>query len=409
MNKRRRFLTALGISGGTLFTYSYFRGLRYPPFVFEPRPPVDRISEQSFEADLDKLIFTGNSKQQATFRAFAPEPNLSLKPKSSAPFSFTVRNLAEDAALEIISHETLVIEENIKGINREIRITPSDDLQNIKLNWKLPALENYTFASIGDTGGDKELEWCLLRAKQLGARFLLHLGDINYQPGDYPRAIELFNNAPLPCYVAIGNHDFHEDGIVYKQFLNKIGPLNSVFTIGKTRFANIDTATAFFPLKGGLRGKLFKYLKQTNSDDLTTIAYTHEPLFDPIEGESHYIDGRFQRSWFIKSLKEAGAFTLLSGHIHVFARQDCEGIDNIIVGQGLGHQDLITNRDYSKMAIGSVDATGKVEFSFHNLGMPMNWHCHPRSDYVKESLANSEHADAIKEIQAACNKSDAQN
>ena len=43
--------------------------------------------------------------------------------------------------------------------------------------------------------------------KQLGAQFLLHLGDLYYQPNDDLNVARTLSSAPLPTYAAIGNHD----------------------------------------------------------------------------------------------------------------------------------------------------------------------------------------------------------
>ena len=273
------------------------------------------------------------------------------------------------------------------------------------LRWQLPKLATYSFAAIGDTGGDQELAWCIQRAHQLGARFMLHLGDFNYQAGDYQRSIDLFDQAPLPIYVSIGNHDFHDSGLLHSEFRRNIGPLNHAFAIGKTRFANLDTAASMLPYGAGHRGALLESLRNTRLGFTDTVAFTHRPLVDPSDDSTHDIGSVGERDWLIESLKQAGASTLLSGHIHIYNRVSYDGIENFIVGQGLGHQDLIVNRDYSKILIGEVDTDGRVSYHPEPLAMPMNLHCHPRSDVVKQSLVAAEHYPAIEAIQRACKTS----
>ena len=109
--------------------------------------------------------------------------------------------------------------------------------KDVELHWQVPFKDEFTFASIGDSGGNHELSWCLKRSAELGAEFLLHLGDFNYQDGDYERAIDLFHNAPIPCYITIGNHDFHDSGLLHHQFTDYLGPFNSVFSLGNVRFS----------------------------------------------------------------------------------------------------------------------------------------------------------------------------
>jgi predicted phosphodiesterase len=403
--KRRSFL-ALGATAAGVTAYSMHRGLRMPPLRWEPRAPRDHFLLPWGRIKADGLIKSQtelSASTDYTLRAFIPEPEISLRAKQEHLATITVTNIAPDAELLLDPVALKKVDEVRSGITRTIRAKLSPD-SSVNLKWQLPPQEPYRFAAIGDTGGGLELEWCIQRAAQLKAKFLLHLGDFNYQQGDYANTIRLLNQAPLPCYVAIGNHDFHDEVTDFPQFLENIGPLNSHFVIGNTRFANIDTGASFLPASGGLRGDLFTQLAQDTTPYASNIAFTHRPLFDPIEGSDHDIGNNRERNWLIKALQDNNFDTLLSGHIHIHARDSIGGIDNIIVGQGLGHQDLITDSDYSKMAIGKVDEKGHTSFEFAPLAMPMELHCHPRNDVVKESLVDAPHADKIRAIDAACQR-----
>lgn len=404
LSKSALGLVGLGVSGG-LALYSYQRGLRLPTLHWDPLQPTSEFLltgiKRAFGTD---LIQTSNSQTQAdaSFRAFAPEPTLSLQSLKPQTLRFRINNVIADAELRLDADRKTTFTEQRNGTRRDVVIELNAN-QKVVLNWKLAKQQSYSFASIGDSGGDKELDWCLKRAHALGARFLLHLGDFNYQSGDYERAIELFNNSPLPVYITIGNHDFHENGAIYGQFLREIGPLNNSFAIGKTRYANIDTAANFLPYAAGQRGNLFEQMQQ-QAGFTDTVAFTHRPLHDPApEADSnHDIGSSGERDWLVHSLKQVGAPTLLSGHIHIYDRSDFNGIDNIIVGQGLGHQDLIVGHDYSKLAIGQVDADGKVTYTTADLAMPMDIHCHPRVDPVKDSLRAGPNQELIETIEKAC-------
>ena len=405
MKKRRHFLKALGVSGIAAATYSYFRGIRIPPLIWEPNalPTKFTVKGSQFESsDVIQSKAQVISDADISFRAYRPEPLIKIQVKQSSRLRLSVNNIAQDAVLQLNTQDEPRVFETIDGITRIIEI--ANGSQNpVVLRWKLPQLSNFHFAAIGDSGGDQELAWCIHRANTLGARFLLHLGDINYQTSDYRTAIELFNRAPIPCYVSIGNHDFHDFGSQQKQFTDDIGPLNHQFTLGNTRFINLDTASNTLPYAAGNRGRLFAQLIG-NQRQLNTIAFTHRPLFDPREGESHDIGSDGERDWLINMLHKTQTSSLLSGHIHTFARDTIGGIDNIIVGQGLGHQDLLTNSDFSKMAIGKVTESGDVQFEFLPLSMPMEMHCHPRTDEVKQSITDPAHTAMLAEIEDACSR-----
>ncbi len=400
-NTRRRILQAAGLAGASLAAYSYHRGIRFPSIAWEPPAIAKKWSLGNSDLNIEDLIASKIGKDTGVFRAFAPEPEIAIRSRSAQLINLTIRNIFPEA--QLVSSADTQIDERIDGINRFLTITTKAESE-IKLHWQLPNLGSYKFAAIGDTGGGKELAWCIHRAKQLGASFLLHLGDFNYQAGDYASTISLLNDAPLPCFVSMGNHDFHDKGMVYHQFLSEIGPFNNQFSIGKTRFINIDTAANILPYAAGHRGNLMQTAIAQRDAYADTVAFTHRPLHDPLENSTHDIGSSGERDWLVKKLTQANIKTLLSGHIHIFDRRSVFGIDNIIVGQGLGHQDLLTNSDYSKMALGVVAEDGKVSFQFPGLAMPMDMHCHPRTEPVKKELRKGSYAQLISDIDKACGK-----
>lgn len=399
---RRKILQSVAIASLGLAGYSVHRGVRLPTLHWGPSKLNNRFEiGANVRANGSDLISTSKQvDQDASFRAFAPEPTLKIEFRNSSEIAVGINNIASDASLRNTSTGTSVSEE-VHGINRVLKIR-GKARQSTQLSWELPKLKQYSFASIGDTGGGQELAWCLQRAQALGARFLLHLGDFNYQPGDYQRSIDLFRNSPIPVYVSIGNHDFHTSGAIYGNFLNEIGPLNNSFSIGQTRYVNIDTAANILPYSAGQRGDVVRGLAK-DSRFVDTVAFTHRPLHDPLTQSDHDLGSEGERDWLIKHLKQANIKTLLSGHIHIYDRRDFNGIDNIIAGQGLGHQDLIVNDiSHSKMVIGSVDAQGRVSYATASLSMPMEMHCHPRTTPVKESLTSPERVELIQRINKQC-------
>jgi len=405
MFTRRKILIGAGLSSLGLGSYIYSRGLRLPTLHLDPLAPNNTFSlsdgTQVIGSDVIQTPNRAESPltQHGHFRAFAPQPTLTLISSESTRVTFTIDNVSPEAELQTgIQHDA--INEQISKTSRQLSIELKAN-QTVDLAWQLSKLNEYTFASIGDTGGDKELDWCIERAAQLGAKFLLHLGDFNYQEGDYDRSVQAFNNSPIPVYVSIGNHDFHDDGAIYPQFLREIGPLNNTFNIGKTRFANIDTAANVLPYAAGQRGAMFKRM-MSDANYTDTVCFTHCPLHDPDPESHHDMGSAGERDWLINAMKKVGAKTLLSGHIHIYHRSEFNGIDNIIAGQGLGHQDLLINADASKMVLGHVDQNGAVSYTAEPLAMPLEAHCHPRIDPVKESLRGGEHSELVKILDKVC-------
>jgi len=405
---RRQFIfgglvasSALGFGG-----YAYHRGVRVPPFHLEPRSAIEnniQIGSTTMRSQ-HLLPLPDTNSEQSHWRMLAPQASLEVTCAKRTTLELSFSNVSLKAKLQVQNAD---VEYQGAGTHQLVKLNIEAGKSAI-LQWRWPSTEQFRFAAIGDSGGDQELKWCIDRAHQLGADFLLHLGDFNYQAGDYERAVNYFNTAPLPVYVSIGNHDFHENGGVYRRFLNEIGPQNSYFDLGGFRFLNLDTAAGFFPLSGGNRGRLFTELNQQQPRN--TIAFTHCPLVDPAsldtpdQATDHDVGSERERRWLAEQLRGIGALTLLCGHIHIRDRRSVRGLDQIIVGQGLGHQDLIVGADHSKIAIGEVDAQGTLAIEMDDLAMPMNQHCHPRTDPVKKSLRGGEHDALIQSVERACSE-----
>ena len=203
---------------------------------FEHRPSASQLETAAASAELEHAIYVERKSNSALpnpsirLRAIAPEPSIRLTAKLKGKLAFVLNNVATDAILQASGDTSLSIHETIDGISRHLEVDLAPG-QAIHLSWKLAEQDSSKFAVIGDSGAGKELEWILHRAADLGAQFLLHLGDFNYVKGEYDRAIELFNDAPFPCYVSIGNHDYNDSGLIYQQFINEIGPMNHSFNL----------------------------------------------------------------------------------------------------------------------------------------------------------------------------------
>ena len=394
--KRRTLLKITGAAGIGTLGYCLYTGLRFPPLMFSI-PPVDKqrkIGAQ--QVSLTDAIFMPQAENEIHLRAYAPEPIVEINPEKSEQILIRLNNVHPDNVLEI-SGATLV-SETINGITRDI-ICDVKQQEPANLKWSFADYEQYDFASIGDTGGGPELDWCLQRAHQLGAKFLLHLGDFNYAPGEYDKAVKKFYNAPLPCYVTIGNHDFHDDGSIYQQFQQEIGALNNQFVLGDIRFVNIDTAANFFPVASGPRGELVRKLVAEKGKYRDTVLFTHRPLTDPRPNETHDIGGIGEIPWLSKSLNAAGIDRMLCGHIHIQSEIEYEGILNMIAGQGIGHQDFLTDKPISKILVGTVKKGQKVKYKWQDLNMPVLMHCNMRNMEVLEATNQLE---LKKKIEEAC-------
>ncbi|MFT7527995.1 MAG: hypothetical protein ACI9LY_003155 [Arenicella sp.] len=372
---RRRFLVAGAVAGTALYVNQ--RGLRYPRMGFEHRPPAKQFDSVSALVTLEHAIFVEQKTDpQLKLRAIAPEPLIELSAKLQGKLTIDLNNVAPSAILHVSGDTAVSVHESIEGINRQLEIDLMPG-QSINLSWKLAQQDGAQFAVIGDSGAGKELEWILHRAENLGAQFLLHLGDFNYVEGEYDRAIELFNKAPFPCYVSIGNHDYNDSGLIYQQFINEVGPMNHSFNIAGTRFANIDSAADFFPASSGQRGFLFDRLLEDNTQYTDQVFFTHRPFYDVREGEDHVIGGLGEIRWLKQQIKQSGCDNLLTGHVHHSAETDLDGLRQWTVGEGLGFEDILKKTQVAQLLMGTVEQGRKVAYQWAALEMPWLSHLSP--------------------------------
>ncbi|GHA05386.1 hypothetical protein GCM10008090_13710 [Arenicella chitinivorans] len=378
MASRRSFLLASGMAAAGL-GYSYHRGLRYPRLSLEPRALDSALNTQGAQLRLTDLVAikqrSSNSSVNFTLRAVTPTPSLHLLTQGTQ-LEVEINNVLPNAKLRVQTQAKSDIQEQIDGINRRLKIS-SKSHDEITLSWEHGLDDGFDFAVIGDTGGGLELDWCLNRAVELGAQFLLHLGDFNYTAGEYDRAIHQFHHAPLPCYISLGNHDFNDSGLMYHRFLAELGPLNAHFTVAGTRFINIDTAADFFPAQAGLRGDMLQRLAKVPSSVENTLMFSHSPLRDPRPNDDHEVGGINEVAWLLSMANNLNTSDYLCGHVHHSAELDIGGLRQWTAGEGLGHEDLIHQRQVAQLLLGRVEIGRAVAYRWQDLSMPWSMHTSP--------------------------------
>jgi hypothetical protein len=370
MISRRKLLIGGGLLGG-LGLYSYQRGLRYPRLSWEHAPLANSTKIPNGNVFFKDAIATSEN----TFRAIAPEPKLSIS-TATGQLEFTISNIASNAIMHIEGQVPALINEQTEGLNRVVEIQINGDTE-FSIHWKLNVEDGFDFAVMGDTGGGSELDWTLKRAHQLGAQFLLHLGDFNYSEGEYQAAIDAFNTSPIPSYISIGNHDFHHNGLIYQRFLNELGPMNHAFELTGTRFINLDTAADFFPAHSGLRGKLINTLHQQAPYQGEQVFFSHRPLKDPRPHDDHEVGGINEIEWLTKSIKALGGKNYLHGHVHHSAEIDFNGMHHLSIGEGLGHEDLVLQKKVAQILMARVEPNQALAHRWVDLNMPWELHQSP--------------------------------
>ena len=367
---RRNFLIASALLGGS--SYVYQRGLRYPRLSLEPDALPSYVNTHKIDLLLHDLISTDH-KGTIHLRAIAPEPRIDLIAQRGEHL-IQVNNIAANAQLNIVGRGIKLIDEERDGINRTIKLDCAIE-QAITLHWQLPVDDGFEFATIGDTGGGDELAWALQRATQLNAQFLLHLGDFNYGGSEYEQALNQFSRSDIPCYVSIGNHDFNDSGLVYQKFLQQLGPMNNAFTLAGTQFINMDTAACFYPVHSGHRATLFSQLqKQPHEAFDNRIIFTHRPLKDPRPQHDHASGSSKEIKLLAQQARGIKCNDLLAGHVHHSSELDFEGLKQRTAGEGLGHEDIVSQHHVAQILLGKVEPAMPIDYRWVNLDMPWSFH-----------------------------------
>ena len=385
----RRSLVMTSVFAG-MGLYTYRRGLRYPRLSFEHLAYADFVNIRTnilVQMSNAILLRPRDENSVVSFRAIAPEPRLTLKTHGDEKLTLKIINVATNTILEVKGNKSATVHENINGLDRIVEISFNGETE-VDLIWHLPEQDGTRFAIIGDTGGGRELEWLLKRVAKLDVQFLLHLGDFNYNEGEYDLAIVQFNSSPVPCYVSIGNHDFNDSGLVYQQFIEQIGPMNHTFTFAGTRFVNIDSAVDFFPASAGRRGDLLNKLQAGDSHYFDQVYFTHRAFEDPREGRDHVIGGIGEIEWLHDKLQKLECNNLLTGHVHKSAELDYKGIHQWTIGEGLGFEDIVNQQQTAQLLIGTVEIGKKVSYQWLPIEMPWSYHTSPAHE-IKLKLEHS--------------------
>lgn len=351
-----KILLAFGVALFGFVGLGWFAfGLRLPPIQWEPSEAATQQEDPTgeFFVEADGAYYKGIEDGVMVFRAYVPEPTLMLSSKAQTEARLVVENLSPQLVDRNLKAETT------RGLKRTYSTTIEPGV-GLLVQPRFPESKaTFRFAAIGDTGGGMEMQRSLDRATVLQADILLHLGDIEYEEGALKEAAMWMNQALIPTYVAIGNHDFH-DGLrlVHRDFRDLIGPRNSSWTLGGVDFVNVDTAADTYPAHAGERGRLMDSLLSGNHDaSKEMVLLTHRPLLDPREpldsgDEGHAVGSAAERAWLMDQFQALDVDLMLHGHIHQSIAYTTEGIPTYIVGNGLGLPEQDSSEPVPSMLIG---------------------------------------------------------
>jgi hypothetical protein len=333
----RRPLAVAGIAILAALVAALWHGVHIPPPRLDPAPPpAEATAAAGFSVRAEGAYFLREEEGgRLVFRAHAPEPRLHLRADRDVTAVVLVENVHAEASVE-----PPAVAVRTAAATRQLSI-PLREGSGEEVSFTFPPRALYRFAAIGDSGGEVAFGVLTARALELGADFLLHLGDICYSSDAFVHVAARMRALPIPVYAAIGNHD-RPGGKTDcgGTFVETFGPRNSAFTLGGVTFVNMDTASDTWLPSRGWRGALLRQVAaQREGGGGPLVLFTHRPLRDPrFEAgevdEPHALNRAWEASWIRATALALGAQALLAGHVHESHEFDDEGLRSFIAGEG---------------------------------------------------------------------------
>lgn len=381
------FLCLLLITLTTGFAlYGHYAVYRYSALTVDP--DIKRLNHQHQKLWLASANGAYFKTGQGThLRAFEPQVTLRLQVQATVDsLQLQVENIHPQAQLKVKGIAATQLQEASNGLSRTITLSSLLPGTYASIHWEFPQKSSYRFVAIGDTGGDRELSWGLVRAAELGADFILHLGDAYYHISEHAQVGNSLNQSSVPVYTANGNHDFlGPEGNVIETFLQDVGPLNARFSLLGHCFINLDTGAYMYPAGKGERSALLAAEivnhRRNPRQCSDYIVFTHKPMVVEFEVEFPQQDHSLY-SWharpLIEQLQQLGPVTVLAGHIHNDFEFEQDGMKTYVTGSGLAHQDLLTGKKKAKVLIGEISADQPLTLKWAYNEMPLEYHCSKR-------------------------------
>ncbi len=366
-----------------LALYAQHRVVRYASITVDPAPrPAGLVLANGLEIEARGGYL--KASKMTRFRAY--QPDVRLRIRSDEPIErhiIQIENIHPEAKFSRTGVSRVTVREQKHGLLREVELTGLQAGEILNFSWIFPEKPAYRFVAIGDTGGNEELSWGLIRAHELGADFVLHMGDAYYEEAEIAGIGVRLNQSKIPVYTANGNHDFlGPNGNAIEQFLNNVGPMNARFSLLGACFINLDTGSFMYPPHKGARAAMLAAEVVNQQRDPArckdTIVFTHKPILSKFETEfpqrEHSLHG-YDAQRIISRLQQLNKVTLLTGHIHNDFSFEQDGFKTYVTGSGLAHKDLIQGGHYARVLVGDIRAGEPIKIDWALNAMPMEYHC----------------------------------
>ncbi len=187
-------------------------------------------------------------------------------------------------------------------------------------------LNFYVFGdSQGYQGG---VEQIVAAANQYRPQFILHCGDLTSfgHENQYQEIKAVLDQAQVPVYTTIGNHDIKEGGgVLYAEYF---GSPTYSFDSGPAHIAVFNTSS------GDVAEHELAWLEQdlSQTDSEYKFVFTHIPPFNPLSQLDHSLINTTTSTRLMALFEEQNVDVVFTGHIHVFNDSIANGVRYIMTG-----------------------------------------------------------------------------
>lgn len=225
-----------------------------------------------------------------------------------------------------------------------------------------------SFAVVGDSQGRNEV-WDKAVDAINGARpqFLLHCGDMvaSGTSRQYDDFLARARKLRMPLYTVLGNHDVKGDGrATYARLIRKDAYYS--FVQKGYRFIALDSSS------GSIDAAQTDWLRRELSTSEPKFVFMHIPLHDLRPGGDHcFLDSK-QAAELHQMFSASRVLAVFSGHVHVFARQEMDGVTYVTTGgggallyaraeQGGFHHFTMVRADGDRVQVEAVPVKAEIE------------------------------------------------
>jgi predicted phosphodiesterase len=276
------------------------------------------------------LIVTGALVRQArpdrlVLRAWQPTPTIHVAEPGAGPVTIELENVPGRIGLRASGP----VEENRTGKTRILRFAPGETRQLLLVDRG----REVTFAVLGDTGDDPTFPEALRRADELGAEFLLHVGDLIYGDEQMPNIARIVAQSPIPVFIVRGNHDYRNTERI--EFMRALGPPYYAFVVGGATFIVLDNAGNYLPTfwRRSTQYRWFAAILDVPREGPLFVAM-HKPLFDRRPTHEAYLDDEPFATQLMRDFVRVRLDAALTGHVHDHHLWVEQGIPFVVSGEG---------------------------------------------------------------------------